>query len=285
MSCRERARSSTCEADGVVDAERLPEADVAAWQAGVGCSSRDAAARDLLLTRLAVAVSSHPDLRDELLLRGGFALHRLALPAPMRCCVALEYARLGTTAIGPLLDALREIGSAAGFAVRTEVRALPRVYLTHSWAPKEGHTRLRIDLETRETEPMRPPVRRQLAVSTEWFTGDTTLLTYDTEELVGLALRELYRRSRSRDLFDVWAALTRLEVDDAIVLSTFRSACDLAHIGRVPRGRFVARLHRHLARPAFLRDVDGLAGAAAREFEPRRAAALVTERLLARLPP
>lgn len=262
----------------------LTEADVAAWQAGVDCSSRDAAARDLLLTQVAIVISSHPVLGGELVLRGGFALHRLVLPHPLRCCVSLEYARRSTTGIGAALDALREVAMSTGFSIRTEVRARPRVYLSPLSSATHGRERLRIDFETREIHPLRPYVRRHLTMSTHRFTGGAAVLTYDTAELLGLVLRELYRRSRSRDLFDLWVGLTRVEVDDALVLSAFDHACLLAGLGTVRRGMFVARLHRHLARPAFTRDLEGLAAAGACLFEPTAAASLVTGRLLDRLP-
>jgi predicted nucleotidyltransferase component of viral defense system len=266
----------------VAEARPPRESDVASWHADLGGASREAATRDLLLARVAVAVASHPALRDELVLRGGLALHRLVLSAPLRACVALEYTRRGTSGIGAVLDALRDAASEVGFAVRTEVRHLPRAYLTPAWSGAPARLRLRVDLETRETEPWSPPVRRQLTTS-----GDVdgpTVLTYDTAELLGLLLRELYRRSRSRDLFDLWVALERCGVDDTAVLAAFRHACRLAGLGRIPRGTFVARLHRHRARPAFTRDLEGLVGAGARDFEPTVASALVTRRLLDRLP-
>jgi predicted nucleotidyltransferase component of viral defense system len=261
----------------------LPEADIAAWQASVDCSSMDAASRDLLLHHLAIVIASHPVLGDELVLRGGFALHRLVLPHPVRCCLSLEYARRSTTGIGAALDALREVAISTGFSIRTEVRARPRVYLSPLSSAAPGRERLRIDLETREIHPLRPQVRRHLTMSTHRFTGRAAVLTYDTEELLGLALRELYRRSRSRDLFDLWVGLTHLDVEDALVLSAFQHACLQADLGIVRRGMFVARLHR-LARPAFTRDLQGLAAAEGCVFEPTRAASLITARLLDGLP-
>jgi len=258
------------------------ELDIASWHADLGCASREAATRDLLLTRVAVAVASHPALRDELVLRGGLALHRLVLPTPLRACVALEYSRRSTSGIGAVLDALRDAAGKVGLALRTEVRHLPRVYLTPAWAGPPDGLRLRVDLETRETRSSLPPVRRPVTAS-----GDAdgpTVLTYDTAELLGLLLRELYRRSRSRDLFDLGVGLERRGVDDAAVLETFRRACRFAGLGRIPRGAFAARLHRHLARPAFTRDLEGLVGAVDRDFDPTAASALVTRRLLDRLP-
>ena len=119
---------------------RPRELDVAAWHADLGCSTREAALRDLLLTRVAVAVASHPELRDELLLRGGLALHRLVLPSPLRACVGLEYTRRSTSGIGAVLDVLREAAGRGG-ARGTHRGPAPASRLPHAdlagsaWSP------------------------------------------------------------------------------------------------------------------------------------------------------
>ncbi len=109
------------------------------------------------------------------------------------------------------------------------------------------------------------------------------MLTYQTEDLLGFLLRELYRRSRGRDLFDLWAGLTHLDLDDELVLAAFAHACALADLGTISRGAFLARLHRHLERPTFTRDLTGLPATAAPEFEPRTAARVVMTRMIDRL--
>ena len=49
-------------------------------------------------------------------LREGTCLHKLHLPAPWRYSEDLDDVRVTNTPIGPLLDELRAIGDAAGFA-------------------------------------------------------------------------------------------------------------------------------------------------------------------------
>jgi hypothetical protein len=260
----------------------MTTAEVDAWQAWIGCSSRDAAARDALLTRLAIGVALHPYLGSELVLRGGFALHHLVLPRPARCCTSLEYARCSGGPIGPVLDALRDVATSSGSRVRTEVRDRPRIYVRATSDPLVRN-RARVDLETRETRPLQPFARRPLS-DPNGFAAGTEALTYQTEDLLGFLLREVYRRSRSRDLFDIWIGLTRLDVDDGLVLASFRQACELAELGGIGRGAFRARLHRHLERAAFARDLAGLPGSAAGAFDAADAASIVVTRLIDRLP-
>jgi len=50
-------------------------------------------------------------------------------------------------------------------------------------------------------------------VENSWFTGEAELTTYHFEELLGTKLRALYQRKKGRDLFDLYIALQRKEVD------------------------------------------------------------------------
>jgi hypothetical protein len=260
------------------------KSDVDVWQSWIGCSSRHAAARDLLLTRLVIAVASHPFLGSELALRGGVALHHLALSRPARCCTSLEYARGSGGPIGPTLDAFRDVAAKAGYRMRSEVRDRPRISLSRPPVDVLDHARLRVDIETRETHPLQPSPRRRVTGPTGLSGAEVRVLTYTTEDLLGFLLRELYRRSRSRDLFDVWAGLTHLDADDGLVLAAFSHACTLAELGAIGRGAFLARLHRHLERPTFTRDLTDLPATAARDFEPETAARVVVTRLIDLLP-
>lgn len=233
--------------------------------------------RDDTVVQVARLVAAHPVLAEDLVLRGGVALQHFVLPEPTRRCTGLEYARLHATPIGPVLDALRTVAADAGLRIRTEVRARPRVYLAAGSPVSDGSSpssrphRIRVDLETRELHPCLP-VRT------------APVPTYATEELVALVLREVYRRSRGRDLLDLWSALTAVEVDDRLVVDAFRAACASGDLGRVGRGAMVARLHRHLARPGYRDDVDGWRLGAARAFTAEAAVELTTARILVRLP-
>lgn len=260
----------------------LRAADVEAWRAGAGCRSPAAVARDLVVARFAAAVAAHPQCRAELALRGGVAVHRLTLARPLRCCTSLEYARCSATPIGPVLDALRAAAEATGLRIRTEVRDRPRVYLGPARTPHQRVPRIRVDIETRETQPAFPRVARRLVPPMP--APGVDVLTYRAEELLGLQLRDLYRRSRGRDLFDLWAGLTHLDVDRGAVIAAFRHACSVAGLPPLRRGALVSRLHRHLARPAFVHDVDALVGEGAAGYSARAAAPLLTREILDLLP-
>ena len=59
-------------------------------------------------------------------------------------------------------------------------------------------------------------------VENSWFTGEAELTTYHFEELLGTKLRALYQRKKGRDLFDLYVALQRKEIDVDKVLQCYK---------------------------------------------------------------
>ncbi|MCZ7629651.1 MAG: nucleotidyl transferase AbiEii/AbiGii toxin family protein [Microthrixaceae bacterium] len=79
-----------------------------------------------MLSRLIVEIANHPLLGGELVFRGGTCLHKLHLPTPRRYSEDLDYVRVTSSPIGPLLDALREVGDLLDLEARTQVSQHPK---------------------------------------------------------------------------------------------------------------------------------------------------------------
>ena len=56
-------------------------------------------------------------------------------------------------------------------------------------------------------------VKIPFVVENSRFTGRCGITTYQLNELLGTKLRALYQRKKGRDLFDLYVALTKAEVD------------------------------------------------------------------------
>jgi hypothetical protein len=101
--------------------------DIAAWRQAVPWVDADQVEQDLILSRLMIDIAEHPLLADELVMRGGTCLHKLWLSRPWRYSEDLDYVRRTESPIGPIFDALRDIGAAAGFEnVSTKVGRYPK---------------------------------------------------------------------------------------------------------------------------------------------------------------
>ncbi|RTL09326.1 MAG: hypothetical protein EKK62_02785 [Acidimicrobiia bacterium] len=88
----------------------IPAGHITRWAKNAPWPTREQVEQDLVLSRLIVEIANHPLLGDELVFRGGTCLHRLHLPTPRRYSEDLDYVRVTSSGIGPVLDALREVG-------------------------------------------------------------------------------------------------------------------------------------------------------------------------------
>lgn len=104
----------------------IPAASITAWGVTRPWPNRPVIEQDLLLARTIVAIYEHPQLREELVFRGGSCLHQVHLPAPRRYNEDLYFVRRTHSGIGRVLDALREAAHDVGLDVHDTKIGQPR---------------------------------------------------------------------------------------------------------------------------------------------------------------
>ena len=142
--------------------------------------------------------------------------------------------------------------------------------------------RLKVEINTREHFTVFGIRRQPFQVDSPWFTGQAEIGIFGIEELLGTKLRALYQRKKGRDLYDLWLALTSLEVDDAKVVDCFQRY--LKHEGlAVSRAEFEENLDSKLRNRSFLGDIEPLLPTGV-SYDAAQAGALVGQRLIVKLP-
>lgn len=199
----------------------IPEAFITEWSTKVPWASRDQVEQDLLLSRLIVAIASDEMLANELVFRGGTCFHKLVLPVPRRYSEDLDYVRSTGGPIGPVLDRLRLIGEHLGMKVATDIGRHPKVVLRGPAESGAGTIKVKIEINAHERQFARPLIRLPHAVDSQWFQGAAEVLTFDPTEMVATKLRAIYQRSKGRDVFDLWLALTELHLHPAEIADSF----------------------------------------------------------------
>jgi len=201
----------------------IPADSITAWGVDRRWPNRAAVEQDLLLARLIVDIYNHAALREELVFRGGTCLHQVHLRHPLRYSEDLDFVRRTHTGIGPIFDAMREVAGAIGLDVRgTDVGQRPKMRLRAPAENVDGATlRIKLEINTHETSPASPLIRIPFSVQTAWFAGEAEVLTFTTAELVSTKLRAMFQRSKGRDLFDLWLALTHMNVAPRDILASF----------------------------------------------------------------
>jgi predicted nucleotidyltransferase component of viral defense system len=260
----------------------IPRAQIIAWGREAPWPTEADVEQDLILSRLMVEIANDTLLGPELAMRGGTCLHKLHLPRPLRYSDDLDYVRRTESGIGRYLDALRAIGTAIGLEEHGRDFSEQMVHMTFDTDSTDGERRIRIRIETntRETEPCFERVTRPYRVDSRWWSGEAEIGTFTIEELMGTKLRALYQRSRGRDLFDLWHVLTVTDAENGRIVEA------LHHYmgdGVFSFGELAENLAAKLSNPGFRDDLAQLVTEPPSGYELAAAADLVMEQLGSRL--
>jgi predicted nucleotidyltransferase component of viral defense system len=234
----------------------IPFDYITEWRAQTPWTTDAQVEQDLILTRAVVSMFSDATVADHLAFRGGTALYKLYLRPAARYSEDIDLVQTVEGPIGGVLDAIRRtldpwLGTPK--RVTKEGRIVLLYRMTSEGQPPIA-MRLKVEINSREHFTVYGLEQRGFAVSSRWFNGFANVKTYPLDELLGTKLRALYQRKKGRDLFDLFIASRRAEVDPARVVACFERY--LAHDGhRVTRAEFEQNLREKLADDAFLTDV------------------------------
>jgi len=195
----------------------ISRAHITAWRAVAPWSTDAQVEQDLILSRALVQIFSESTLNSHLAFRGGTALHKLFLNPASRYSEDIDLVQVKPEPIGPTLTALHKIlDSWLGEPRRkqSEGRAT-LIYRFDSEIAPITPLRLKVEINTREHFSVFGYIRRKFKVKSSWFNGETELVTYSIEELLGTKLRALYQRKQGRDLFDLAVAFEKVPKLDA----------------------------------------------------------------------
>lgn len=235
----------------------IPQAFITEWSLRAPWPTDLQIEQDLILSRLMVEFANDPLLGGELVMRGGTCFHKLHLPAPMRYSEDLDYVRRTHSGIKPVMEAIRRIATDAGLIQQSYKQGGDMVNLMFEATPTSGIGRIRVKIEinVRETAFLREPTAIPLTVDSRWWAGTAAIPTFVIEELLGTKMRALYQRRKGRDLFDLWIALTTLDVDDREVVEALRHYMGA---GTVDYSTFVDNLREKMRNRGFATDLATL---------------------------
>ena len=262
----------------------IPRAHVTAWRSSAPWPTDAQVEQDLVLSRALVELYSQPAVAKALAFRGGTALHKLVLPRPQRYSEDIDLVQIAPGPIGSVLDAIRSaLDPWLGTPGRKQsAGGATLVYRFESSGLPAQPMRLKVEINTREHGSGLPLREMAFAVGNPWFSGGASLATYAAEELLATKLRALYQRKKGRDLFDLWQALSLLDVDDGRIVNLFADYLRREE-QRVTRAQFERNLAEKERMPQFLGDILPLLPSGI-GYDPVQALGLVRVRLIEKLP-
>lgn len=252
----------------------MPRKDITRWGVDHPWQNENQVEQDLLLSRAMIEIANDSLLGDELVLRGGTAFHKLFLPEPYRYSEDLDFVRTTTGGIGDVMKRLTYLGSELGFEIRTKMGIYPKVFWRFAF--EDGTPgKIKLEINTYERSPMMPLAMREHRVENPFYSGSAAVPTFQAEELVATKLRALYQRKKGRDLYDLWLALTVLELRPEKIAEAFPAY----RPDGVGSELMIENLLAKLEDGEFCADVDAMARAGAPDYDPQVAGRMVIERL------
>jgi predicted nucleotidyltransferase component of viral defense system len=242
----------------------IPAQNIVAWGNVVPWADQRQVEQDLIISRALVEIFSDDMLRDALRFRGGTALNKLHFPEPLRYSEDIDLVRTSAGPIGPILDQLRVVLEPwLGHAQFDQSPVAPKFrFRTEAEDGSGVPIRLKIEINTRETEAFDAPTALPLEVVNPWFSGEAAIPTFSREEMLATKLRALLQRDKGRDLYDLAHALDvfeGLEVDRIVeMLGRYLGLAGQA----ISRAQAQERMFAKLANPRFLLDMRPLLPAA-----------------------
>ncbi len=179
--------------------------NVAPWQ------QSEMVEQDLLLSRVLIELYNHPKLAESLAFRGGTALHKLFLQPAARYSEDIDLVQVRPEPIGNTINAIRELLDPL---LGTPQRKLGSnlVTLKYKFNPEDlpnVSKKLKIEINSREHSSLLGFQKKYFSVNSRWFSGETSILTYSLDELLGSKMCALYGRKKGRDLFDLHIGLQK----------------------------------------------------------------------------
>lgn len=237
----------------------IPAMNITAWAAVAPWAELRQIEQDLIISRALVELFRDEFLRQELRFRGGTALNKIHFPAPLRYSEDIDLVRTTHGPIKQLLSRIREVLEPwLGKAEFEQSKVAPKLLFQADAEDGGVPLRLRLEINTRETQVFDGPHQIVFAVDNPWFSGEAAIPTYSREEVVATKLRALLQRDKGRDLFDLSHALA---VFDGLDASRVAELLDLylaqAKL-RLSRAQAEERMFAKLADPGFLADVRPL---------------------------
>ena len=245
----------------------IPAQNIVAWGAVVPWADQRQVEQDLIIGRALVEIFSDDVLRDAVRVRGGTALNKLHFPRPMRYSEDIDLVRTSGGPIGPVLDRLRVVLEPWLGRARFDQSPVAPKFRFRVYAEDGSGVpiRLKVEINTRETQAFDGPASLPLKIDNPWFSGEAAVSTFSREEMLATKLRALLQRDQGRDLYDLAHALDVFEnLDIARMVEMFGRYLDLSG-QTISRAQAQERMFAKLANPRFLLDLRPLLPAAQAE--------------------
>ena len=262
----------------------IPQRYIEQWRAVAPWPLDAQVEQDLVIARAIVEMYSDDLLKKSLAFRGGTALHKLYITPQIRYSEDIDLVQINSEPINPILKRMRERLAFLGAkrTVKQKIHNNTVIYRFDSEMQPVNSLRLKIEINTREHLNILGLKEIPYEVNSSWFSGQCQITGYEIEELLGTKLKALYQRKKGRDLFDLYWALTKLNIDTEKVIRCYNIHMQNAVDKPPTQKQFLANVKEKMSDKEFLEDIR-LVLKRGVEYDNEAAWALVRNELVERL--
>lgn len=235
----------------------IPLRYIAEWKTQSPWPTDAQVEQDLIIARTLVEIFFDDFLKDALAFRGGTALHKLYLQPQARYSEDIDLVQINSEPINPILKQIRERLAFLGTkrTVKQHIHNNTIIYRFDTSTQPIINMRLKIEINTREHFHVLGLKQIPYEVENGWFSGNCKLTTYNLEELLGTKLRALYQRRKGRDLFDLFWALEKQQVDIEKLIHCYKAYMKFS-VDKLPtQKQFIANMEEKMNDREFLDDI------------------------------
>ena len=200
----------------------IPNAYIQAWSAKAPWPDARQVEQDLIICRALCDLFNAPTLKGKIAFCGGTAINKLLFKQPLRYSEDIDLVQTQAEPIGTTVDSIRQ---ALSWLVKcNREQAGHSMHLVFKFAPEadsRATLKLKVEINTREHEPLFGIKSYPFVVESDWYQGKTEIASFEPEEIFGTKLRALLQRRKNRDLFDLHHGLDQLAMDPDKLIARF----------------------------------------------------------------
>lgn len=262
----------------------IPSKHIIHWRQYAPWIFQSQVEQDLVLSRALVLLFQQPVIQETLAFRGGTALNKFYCDSLARYSEDIDLVQIRDEPIGEVMGAIRDAIDPwlEKASWKQTARSVKFIYRFNSEDIPPTPLRLKIEINTVEPFTVFGFQEKQYQVENPWFSGKASIRTYTLEELMGTKLRALYQRAKGRDLYDLWMAITKLNVDCRSILEAF-AYYNSQHKIKISRAEYEKNLLEKSQSKDFLSDAKQVLPATI-AWKPEEAFQVVFDKLINQLP-
>lgn len=236
----------------------ISEVFIEQWHSQAPWQALNMIEQDLIISRVLVDLYNQPKIKSSLAFRGGTALNKLFIKPAARYSEDIDLVQVSPEPIGETLDSIRSVLDPwLGEPKRKLTERSAKLFYRYI-AIDNTPAKLKIEINTTEHFHILPFQAIEHKVSSEWFNGTTSVLTYQINELIASKLRALYQRRKGRDLFDLWYVVKKELIDIDQVISVFEQYSNQDEQQQISRAMFEQNLYLKKQSKDFMADISKL---------------------------